>query len=315
MAIKTLSQILNIEHPILLAPMFLVSNTEMILSALEMGCTGAIPAHNYRTEEDLRKAIQCIKEASNKPFGINLIVNRSNPKYRKQLQVLLDMQVDYIITSLGNPKEVIKECKPLGIKVFCDVVDVKYARIVEDLGADAVIAVNSQAGGHCGGFGSKQLLENLQKEINIPIISAGGVTNSKDIEMAMNLGAAGVSVGTIFIASIESPVSEEYKAALIRYGAKDIVKTTKLTGSPLTVINTPYVQKIGTRSNILEWLINHSPQLKKYAKMLLAWRGMAKVKKSAFKAAYDNVWCAGPAIDSIREIRPVKEIIKGLINS
>ncbi|MDQ2180663.1 nitronate monooxygenase family protein [Marinifilum sp. D714] len=310
---KTLSQILNIKHPILMAPMFLVSNTDMIISALEMGCTGAMPAHNYRTDKELRNAIHTIRKSSDKPFGMNLIVNKSNPKYRKQLMSLLDLKVDFIITSLGSPREVIEKCKPLGIKVFCDVVDVKYAIRVENIGADAVIAVNSDAGGHCGTFKAKELIQQLKEEINIPIISAGGVSNACDIKSMLEFGAAGVSVGTIFIASHESPVSSEYKQALVDFGSNDIVKTTKLTGSPLTVINTPYVQKIGTKANILEWMINHSPQLKKYAKMLLAWKGMRKVQQSAFKAGYDNVWCAGPAIGAIREIRSVKEIINNLI--
>ena len=310
---ETLSHILKIKYPILLAPMFLVSNTDMIISALELGCTGAIPAHNYRTDKELRNAINTIRNNSDKSFGINLIVNKSNPKYPKQLVSLLDLKVDYIITSLGNPREVIEKCKPLGIKVFCDVVDVKYAKKVEQLGADAVIAVNSDAGGHCGSFKAGNLIQQLKAEINIPIISAGGVTSSNDIKSMLKLGAAGVSVGTIFIASHESPVSREYKQALVDFGSDDIVKTTKLTGSPLTVINTPYVQKIGTKANMLEWLINNSPFLKKYAKLILAWKGMNKVKKAAFKAGYQNVWCAGPAIDAVSEIRSVKEIMKDLI--
>ncbi|WP_321308203.1 nitronate monooxygenase [Marinifilum fragile] len=313
MTAKTLSQILNIKHPILMAPMFLVSNTDMIIAALEMGCTGAIPAHNYRTDKELRNAIYTIRNSSDKAFGFNLIVNKSNPKYRKQLLTLLDLKVDYIITSLGSPREVIEKCKPLGIKVFCDVIDVKYAQKVEQLGADAVIAVNSDAGGHCGSIKAGDLIQQLRAEINIPIISAGGVTNCNDIKSMIECGAAGVSVGTIFIASHESPVSNEYKQALVNFGSDDIVKTTKLTGSPLTVINTPYVQKIGTKENILEWMIHNSPQLKKYAKMILAWKGMRKVQQSAFKAGYDNVWCAGPAIGEIREIRSVKEIINDLI--
>ena len=309
----SLAQILNIQHPILVAPMFLVSNTDMIIPALEMGCTGAIPAHNYRTDANLRNAVKEIRSVSDKPFGINLIVNRSNPKYKRQLLSLLDLKVDFIITSLGNPREVIDKCKPLGIKVFCDITDVKYARKVEALGADAVIAVNSMAGGHCGILNGKTLIENLKNEINIPIISAGGITCAHDVELMLHYGAAGVSVGTIFIASNESPVSNEYKDALVNFDSNDIVKTTKLTGSPLTVINTPYVQKIGTKANLLEWIINNSPQMKKYAKMVLAWKGMKKVKNSAFKAGYSNVWCAGPAIESIHEIRSVKEILQELI--
>ncbi|MCT4601505.1 MAG: nitronate monooxygenase [Marinifilum sp.] len=310
---QTLDKILNIDYPILLAPMFLISNTKMVIAALESGCTAAFPALNYRTNAELKKAITEIRTVTSKPFGVNLIVNRSNPKYKSQLRTLLNLQVDFIITSLGNPKETIDLCKPKGIKVFCDVTDLKYAKKVEALGADAVVAVNSEAGGHCGNLKAKDLLKQLKENITLPIISAGGISKAEEIKQVMAWGAAGVSVGTIFIACSESKIANEYKSAMIKYGKDDIVKTTKLTGSALTVINTPYVQKIGTKANLLEWLINHSPQIKKYTKMILAWRGMKKVRQSAFKAGYDNVWCAGPAIESVKRIRSVREIIKDLI--
>ena len=309
----TLKELVGIEYPILLAPMFLISNVDMVVAALESGCTAAFPALNYRTDNELRNAIAEIRKHSSKPFGVNLIVNRSNPKYKSQLRTLVDLRVDYIITSLGSPKEVIARCKPKGIKVFCDVVDVEYAKKVQDLGADALIAVNSQAGGHCGNIQAKELIGQLKKHTNLPVISAGGVTCEKDVQDMMEWGAAGVSVGSIFIATHESKVTDEYKQAMVSYGARDIVKTTKLTGSPLTVVNTPYVQQIGTRANLWEWLVNNSPALKKYAKMILAWRGMSKVKKSAFKANYKNVWCAGPSIESVKSVRSVKEVIQDLI--
>ena len=102
----------------------------MIKAALAHGVTAAFPALNYRTDAELRKAIEDIKSATAKPFGVNLIVNKSNPKYKGQLEILLDMKVSYIITSLGSPREVIEKCKPLGIKVFCDVVDLGYTKKV-----------------------------------------------------------------------------------------------------------------------------------------------------------------------------------------
>ncbi|PKQ64104.1 2-nitropropane dioxygenase [Labilibaculum manganireducens] len=311
----TLSQLLGIEHSILLAPMFLISNTKMVVAALSCGCTAAIPALNYRTKKELHEAILEIRRATSKPFGFNLIVNKSNLKYKSQLKTLLDLKVDFIITSLGNPKDVIASCKPLGIKVFCDVTDVEYAQKVEQLGADAIIAVNSQAGGHCGHLPAKELISQLFQSTSLPIVSAGGIRNNSDVKQMMEWGASGVSVGTIFIATHESDVSKEYKQAMIQYGSKDIVKSTKLTGSALTVINTAYVKKIGTKANFWEWLFNNSSILKKYAKLILAWQGMSKVKKSAFKASYQNVWCAGPSIESVKSIRSVKDVLSGLIQA
>src|SRR5690242_1410273 len=175
----TLDQMLSIDYPVIIAPMFLISNTKMIKAALQCGVTAAFPALNYRTDQELRNAIQDIKASSSKPFGVNLIVNKSNPKYKGQLETLLELKVDFIITSLGNPKEVIEKCKPLGIKVFCDVVDLTYAQKVEALGADAVIAVNNRAGGHAGKLSPEELITLLKNNCSIPVISAGGIAKGK----------------------------------------------------------------------------------------------------------------------------------------
>jgi nitronate monooxygenase len=313
MSIRTIDQLLGVDYPIIVAPMFLISNVKMIQEALKNGVSAAFPALNYRTDKELRAAIQEIKASSGKPFGVNLIVNKSNPTYQSQLKTLLETRVDYIITSLGNPREVIEKCRPLGIKVFCDVVDLSYAKKVESLGADAVIAVNNKAGGHAGNLSPQALISQLKESCSIPIISAGGVAHGKDLAMALAWGAAGVSVGTVFIACQESDVSAEYKQAMIDYGEEDIVRTTKLSGSALTVINTPYVQKLGTKANLLERILHSNKTLKKYVKMIIALRGMKAIEKAAFGATYKTVWCAGPAIESVTSIQPMKEIIQTLV--
>jgi nitronate monooxygenase len=308
----TLDKLLGIDYPVIIAPMFLISNTKMVKAALANGVSAAFPALNYRTDGELRAAIQEIKNFSSKPFGVNLIVNKSNPKYKGQLKTLLELKVDYIITSLGNPKEVIDQCKPLGIKVFCDVVDLTYAKKVEALGADALIAVNSRAGGHAGNIPPRELIELLKNNCSIPIISAGGIGTGKDLADVIKWGAAGASVGTIFIACEEADITPEYKQAMVTYGEKDIVRTTKLSGSALTVINTPYVQQLGTEANWLERLMHQNKTLKKYVKMLMAFRGMKAVEKAAFGATYKTVWCAGPAIEHVKRIQPIADIIKTL---
>jgi nitronate monooxygenase len=308
----TLDKLLGIEYPVIVAPMFLISNTKMVKAALASGVTAAFPALNYRTDAELRAAILEIRKFSSKPFGVNLIVNKSNPKYKSQLQTLLELKVDYIITSLGSPQEVIEKCKPLGIKVFCDVVDLKYAKKVESLGADAVIAVNNRAGGHAGNLSPFKLISVLKENVTIPVISAGGIATGEELKQAIDWGACGASIGTIFIACEESDISAEYKQAMITYGEKDIVMTSKLSGSPLTVINTPYVQQLGTKANLLEWLLNNNKTLKKYAKMLIAFRGMKAVEKAAFGATYKTVWCAGPSIQHVTRIQPMSAIIQKL---
>lgn len=307
-----LCELLNIEFPIIMAPMFLVSNVAMVNEAVKSGITGAIPALNYRTIDELRAAIQTMKKEVGGPIGINLIVNKSNFLYKEQLQVICEEKIDYIITSLGSPRETIEMAKKHGVKVFCDVTNVEYAKKVESLGADAVIAVNREAGGHAGNISYKELIPLLKQNVKVPVISAGGVGNGEQIKEMLELGADGLSMGSVFIASEEAGVSQEYKQACVDYGAKDIVMTTKLSGTPCTVIKTPYVEKIGTKQNWIERLLNKNKRLKKWFKAFTFYKGMKKLKSAAFSATYKSVWCAGPSIEFVKEIKPVAAIVKQL---
>lgn len=310
---NVLTQMLGIDFPIIMAPMFLVSNASMVIEATKSGITGAIPALNYRTDEEFRRALDELKSKCEGPFGINLIVNKSNIRLKEQLETCLEYKVDFIITSLGNPAVVIQKCKPLGIKVFCDVTEENYAKKVEALGADAVIAVNREAGGHAGKIPAKELIPRLKEHCNIPIISAGGVATGQGIAEVMSYGACGVSVGSMFIASEEAPVSPEYKQAIVDHGASDIVMTTRLSGTPCTIINTPYVQKVGLDQNRVEKFLSRNKWLKKYVKLFTFLRGMKTLRKATFEATYKTMWCAGPSIQYVHNIRPVKQIVNQLI--
>jgi len=313
---KEITELLEITHPIIQAPMFLVSNTNMVIEAMKGGIAGCIPALNYRTLDELRVAINELKDA--KPeggsFGFNLIVNKSNVKYKGQLEVLCEEGCDFIITSLGSPEETIKQAHKSGIKVFCDVVDLKFAKKVEHLGADAIIAVNNQAGGHRGDKSPEELLRHLLANCSIPVISAGGVGCKEDIDSMLSYGAAGVSVGSPFIASVEASVTDDYKQACVDYGAEDIVVTERISGTPCTVINTPYVKKIGTKTTWIESVLNKNKKLKKWVKMIRFSIGMNATKNAARKATYKTVWVAGPSIEHTNEILPTKTIVERLVN-
>ncbi|WP_299120551.1 nitronate monooxygenase [uncultured Tenacibaculum sp.] len=312
---SNLKDILGVKHPIIMAPMFLVSNTKMVIEGMKAGVAGCIPALNYRTLEELRAAIKELKEhkVEGGSFGFNLIVNKSNVKYKGQLEVLCEEGVDFIITSLGSPEETIREAHKKGIKVFCDVTDLKFAKKVESLKADALIAVNNEAGGHRGNFTPKELIEELTNNCNIPVISAGGVGNKAQLEEMLSYGAIGVSVGSPFIASTESDVTKEYKEACVTYGEKDIIMTKRISGTPCTVINTPYVQKIGTEESWLEKLLNKNRKLKKWVKMIRFSIGMKATEKAAMKATYKTVWVAGPSIEHTKDVLPVNQIVAKFI--
>jgi len=311
----TLQKMLDIKYPIIMAPMFLVSNTKMVIEGMKSGVAGCIPALNYRTLEELRQSIKELKHAkvSGGSFGYNLIVNKSNVKYKEQLAVICEEGVDFIITSLGSPEKTIREAHKAGIKVFCDVTDLNFAQKVAGLGADAVIAVNNQAGGHRGNMGPEELIKLLNEQTSLPVISAGGVSCKADMEQMLAYGAIGVSVGSPFIASDEAGVSQEYKQACVDYGAKDIVMTQRISGTPCTVINTPYVQKIGTKETWLERVLNKNKRLKKWVKMLRFYIGMKATEKAATQATYKTVWVAGPSIENTKQILPIKTIIANMV--
>lgn len=128
----------------------------------------------------------------------------------------------------------------------------------------------------------------------------------------LSIGADGLSMGSIFIASNEASVSQEYKEACVNYGAKDIVMTTKLSGTPCTVIKTPYIEKIGTELNFIERFLNKNKRFKKWMKAFTFYYGMKSLQNAAFSATYKTVWCAGPSIEHVHAIRPIQQIIAQL---
>lgn len=284
-----------------------------MLAADKAGIAGCIPAHNFRKIEDLKSCLKVLKDQCQYDFGVNLIVNRSNLVLKDQLEACLEFAVPFVITSLGSPEECIKKLKPMGTKVFCDVVDEKYARKVEELGADAVIAVNSGAGGHAGKIPASVLVPMLTKSLKIPVISAGGVGDSKGVRSMLDLGATALSIGSPFIASKESGVTEDYKQACVDFGAKDIVMTAKISGSPCTVIQNDYVKSIGTEQNAVERFLNNNRKVKKWAKAVTFYKGMKLLEKAAFSATYKSVWCAGPSIEFTKKIESIQEIVDRLV--
>ena len=311
----TLTDLVGVKHPIIMAPMFLVTNTKMMTEALNSGIAACVPALNYRTNNELRTAIKKIRaNTSSTGLGVNLIVNKSNLKMEQQLNTCVQLGVDFIITSLGNPKKVIDVCKTRSIKVFCDVTEETHAMKVENLGADALIAVNKDAGGHAGKLSSQELFNVISGCCNLPIISAGGIGTKEGVHKTLSIGFSGLSIGSPFIACQEAHISEEYKEACVNYGKKDIVLTNKISGTPCTVINTPYVQEVGTKQNWIEGLLSKNKRLRKWIKMLTFLKGMKTIEKAAFSSTYRTVWCAGPSIEHTKKILHVKEIVGNLIN-
>ena len=307
-----LNNLLEIDFPMIMAPMFLVSNQNMMKAGIDSGIMATFPTLNYRTENELAQTIQNLSEyKKGKPgnFGVNLIAQKSNPLFEKHLAICVENKVPFYITSLGNPKKVIEQAHSYGAKVFCDVVNLEHAQKVYDLGCDGFIAVGQGAGGHSGPNPLQILVRSLINEFDKPVIAAGGIADGWGMASMLALGAQGVSVGTAFIATEECDVQAGYKQAVVDANMEDIVMSNKISGSWATVINTPYAKKIGHKQNLFERLLSNNKMTKKYFKMWVQISGMKKLEKSIKPGNYKTLWIAGKSSSLITKIEPVTVII------
>lgn len=311
------TQKLKIDLPLIAAPMFLVSNEDIVVEASEAGGIGTFPTLNYRPQEKLTQALKNIRSRTKKPIGVNLIVNKSNTRASSDLKICLDSGVELFITSLGNPKEVIQEAHKNGALVVCDVINQEHALKVQDLGADGVIAVGSGAGGHAGPISPLVLIPWLKEKLEIPVIAAGGIATGRQMAACLALGASAVSVGTRFIASKEAQVAAAYKEAIVQSTPEDIVMTTKISGTPAAVIKTEYIEKSGTDLNFILEQLKKFPATKKYVVPLIHYLGSKVLEEAASseKPSWKTVWSAGQSVGLVHDIKSVREIIMDFVEN
>lgn len=308
------TEMMKIQYPIIGAPMFLVSNTDMVVAISEAGGIGTMPTLNFRPPEKYVEALKDIKSRTKKPIGVNIIVNKSNTRAASDLKASLDNGVELFITSLGSPKEVIQEAHKNGAKVICDVVNLEHAKKVQDLGADGVIAVGAGAGGHAGPISPIVLVSWLQKKLDIPVIAAGGIADGATMASMITLGASAVSIGTRFIASKEARIEQAYKDAVVNSSPEDIVMTTRISGTPAAVIKTPYIEKMGLD---LPWylkVLKNQQLTKKYIVPLIHFMGSKALEEAATGPSWKTVWSAGQSVGLIEDILSCEDIIKKLVN-
>jgi len=312
---------LNLKYPVVMAPMFLVTNEAMLYQAMEAGILAAFPSLNYKTTEQLDAVLKGLNKkldslrSTNQPgsYAVNLIVQKTNVLYTQHLDVCVSNKVPVYITSLGNPKEVIDKAHAYGARVFCDVTNLVHAKKCNDLGCDGFIAVSHGAGGHAGNNPLMLLTESLRRHFpEQPVLAAGGIATGRAILSVLAAGASAAYIGTRFIASTEAGVSAAYKDSILQSGMEDIVMTERLSGTPCAVINTPFAQKIGTTQNRFEKWLSQNPRTKKYFKALVNVRGMKMLEDAVKPGNYNNLWCAGQSAEMIETIKPVREIIEDL---
>lgn len=310
--IKTpFTEMFGCSSPLIAGPMFLVSDEYLVSAVSQAGAVGGMPSLNWRTSDEFRTAVRAVKSrAPGKPFAVNLIVNQANSRQHPDLEICAEEKVPLVITSLGNPKETIRRMHEAGCKVFCDITTLDYAKKVQDLGADGVIAVSSGAGGHAGPISPLVLVPYLKRHLQIPVVLAGGIATGEQMAAALILGAAAVQVGTRFIATTEAKVSEGYKKAVVDSEPEDIVLTEKISGTPASVIRTPYIDRVGLTLNPLERAMLKHPRTKKWMKMARAYLGSKALEKAASGTTWKEVWSAGQGVGLIEEIMGAAEVVE-----
>ncbi len=315
-----LTRLLNIRFPLVMAPMFLVSNEAMLKEAMSAGILGCFPSLNYRKEKDLDMVLKNLNahllSQQGRPgnYGVNLIVQKTNVLFEKHLAVCVENKVPVYISSLGNPIVLVEAAHKYGAKVFCDVTNLTHAKKSADHGCDGFVAVGQGAGGHAGPYPLMLLIKALRK--NFPgkhILAAGGIAEGSAILSVLAAGASAAYSGTRFIASTEADIPGDYKQAVLNSGMDDIVMTDRISGTPCTVINTPFAKKIGMHQSWLERLLSKNPRTKKYFKLLVQIRGMKWLEKAVKPGSYNSLWCAGQSVEMIENIQPVREIVEEMI--
>ena len=276
-----LSKKLGLRYPIVCAPMFIISNKEMLLACAEAGILGSMPSLNARTIEDLRADLEWIRAKTDKPFAINMTIGLTDPdRLQEDVALCEEFEVPVWITSYGNPTEFVRRAKAKGSTVFHDVVNLKHALKAEAAGVDAIIGVSAGAGGHAGKISPYALYPYLAEHLKVPVIAAGCISTGRQIVASLALGAELVYMGTRFIASDECGAPDAYKDKVVACGPEDIVYTDKVSGVNANFIADTLPLEETSGSEAKRW---------------------------------KDIWSAGHGVAEVKAVQPIEQIVDDLV--
>ena len=295
--------------------MYPCSNPELVAAVSEAGGIGIIQplSLSYVHGYEFRAGLRYIRSLTRKPVGVNLIIERSSKKYLERvhqwLDIALEEQVPFLVTALGNPRWVVDKAAAAGVTVYHDVTSRKWAEKALDGGVDGFICVNNRAGGHAGTLSPQQLLDELAM-LGKPLVCAGGVSTAGEFSSAIAAGYAGVQMGTRFIATNECSAHLDYKNAILKAHEADIVLTDKISGVPVSVIRTPYVERIGTRAGgLARWMLR-GHKTKHWMRTVYTLQSIWKLKHASMQGAhYRDYFQAGKSVSGIADVRPAADIV------
>ena len=311
----------HVEVPLICGPMYPCSNLELVAAVSKAGGMGVVQpvSLTFVHKQDFRQALRDIKAITDKPIGMNALIEKSSKRYHDKMVQWVDLALEegvrFFITSLGNPKWVVDTVEEHGGVVYHDVTERKWAQKGIDGGAHGLIAVNNRAGGHAGAKSKQQLLEELS-DFGVPIVCAGGIGDEQQYVEAMRMGYAACQLGTRFIATNECTSSVPYKEAIINADEDDIVLSEKITGVPVSIINTALIQAQGVKpGKFASWLLQH-PKGKHWMRMFYTIRSAFQLRKSSMdETGKQEFWQAGKSVSGIHKIEAAGEIVKRFKNA
>jgi nitronate monooxygenase len=305
----------GIRVPIICGAMYPCSNPELVAAASEAGAIGIVQpiSLTYVHGHEFRAGLRFIRSLTAKPIGMNALIEQSSKLYRERMEQWIDVALEegvrFFVTSLGNPRWVVDRVRPAGGIVYHDVTERKWAQKAIDGGVDGLIAVNSLAGGHAGALPPDVLLDRLV-DLGLPVVCAGGVGDEAAFVRALALGYAGVQMGTRFIATPECRTTDGYKRAIVDAEPDDIVLTERITGVPVSVIDTPYIRRIGLRAGPLARRLLRNRRTKHWMRSFYALRSLWQLKRASLPGTdREDYWQAGKSVAGITAIEPVADII------
>lgn len=306
----------GIEVPLICGPMYPCSNPELVAAVSEAGGLGVLQpvTLTYVFGYDFREGIRKIRSLTDRPIGMNALIEGSSETYRKRMTEWIDIALEegvrFFITSLGKPRWVVDRVGEVGGVVYHDVTERKWALKAQESGVAGLIAVNRRAGGHAGPLPVEALLDEVG-DLGLPVVCAGGIGGPDDFADALEMGYAGVQMGTRFIATDECLASAPYKQAIVDADEDDIVLTERLTGVPVAVINTPYVQRLGLKAGPLaRWLLK-GRKTKHWMRSFYSLRSVWQLKRTALdEAGSTEYWQAGKSVADIDSVRPAADIVE-----
>ncbi len=306
----------GVEVPLICGPMYPCSNPELVAAASEAGGLGVLQPMSltYVHKHDFRSGLRLMRRLTAKPIGMNALIEQSSKIYHERMirwvDVAIEEGVRFFITSLGKPRWVVDKAHAVGGVVYHDVTEKKWALKGLDSGVDGLIAVNNRAGGHAGPRGARELLEELV-DLGVPVVCAGGIADEAGFVEALEMGYAAVQMGTRFIATTECRAGQPYKRAIVDAGEEDIVLSERITGVPVSVIKTPYIERMGTRAGpIARWMLRGRKR-KHLMRTIYGLRSIWQLRRSSLdESGSKDYWQAGKSVAGVDSVEPAGEIIR-----